>query len=128
MVAKPKTVEQPQTQPVQMLSQETTVGGDVEMKDDAKAVGDKEGDLFKSSINLENFVSPKQAYLNEANKETEVMKQALMNLFEFGFTDIRINRALMTKYKDANVAAEKLCMGLSEQETADLILDDDLYN
>ena len=95
---------------------------DVDMKneeqpkkiDDDVIPGDKEGDLMKSFISLDNFVSPKQAYEKEASKENESMKLALMNLFDFGFTDFRINKALMEKFKDANVVAEKLCMGISE--------------
>jgi hypothetical protein len=52
--------------------------------------------------------------MNEANKESCEMKLALANLFDFGFTDIKINRGLMLKYKDANLVAEKLCMGISD--------------
>ena len=55
------------------------------------------------------------------------MKLALMNLFEFGFTDIKLNKGLMRKYKDANVVAERLCMGISDKEASEILLDEELY-
>ena len=96
-------------------------------KDSISCAGDKESDLVKSFIDEAKIVSPKQIYEEAANKETSDMKLALMNLFEFGFTDFKINKALMQKYKNANVVAEKLCMGIDDKELQDLLLDQELY-
>jgi len=96
-------------------------------KDSVPCEGDKETDLMKSFIDVEKIVSPKQIYEDAASKETPDMKLALMNLFEFGFTDLKINKALMQKYKNANVVAEKLCMGIDDKELQDLLLDQELY-
>lgn len=61
--------------------------------------------------------SPKQLYFEEAEKQEESLKAALIALYEFGFTNFQANLMLMQKHKDVNVVAEQLMTGaLSESQ------------
>ena len=46
-----------------------------------------------------------------------MLKEALMNLYETGFTNFEMNKMLMLKHRDINVVANMLiCGALSESQ------------
>ena len=74
--------------------------------------------LMQSTINIDQK-SPKQLYFEsvEALADQDSMKQALKDLYEFGFTNFQINHMLMKKHNDVNVVANQLMSGaLSESQ------------
>lgn len=101
---------------------------DKEVKEEVSTfqeAGDKSGpssDLMQSQITIEAIKSPKMLYYEELAKETdEKLKEALTSLYEFGFCDFKVNKALMLKHKNVNTVAETLCNGvLGESELKDI--------
>jgi len=122
LVVKPKKQVEA---PVQMVSQEPVVPKEnVEMKEES-AFADKEGgsDLIQSQITISDAIkTPKQLYHEEVQKESDAqLKEALQSLYDFGFTDFKVNKSLMLKYKNVNTVAETLCNGvLNESALADI--------
>jgi len=95
-----------------------------EMKEDFKP-GDKSGpsELMQSQITIADAIkSPKMIYYEDLAKETDPsLKEALTSLYEFGFCDFKVNKALMLKYKNVNTVAETLCNGvLNESALKDI--------
>jgi len=98
---------------------------DAEMKEEsAFEPSDKSGDgLMQSQISLSTELkTPKMLYYEDIAKEQdEKLKEALTSLYEFGFCDFKVNRALMLKYKNVNTVAETLCNGvLNESAVRDI--------
>lgn len=86
--------------------------------------GDKSGDgLMQSQITIASEMkSPKMLYYEDLAKESdEQLREALTSLYEFGFCDFKVNKALMLKYKNVNTVAETLCNGvLNESALKDI--------
>ena len=87
--------------------------------------GDKSGEneLMQSQITIADAIkTPKMLYYENVAKETDnAMKEDLTNLYDFGFCDFKVNKILMTKYKNVNTVAETLCNGaLKESELKDI--------
>jgi len=86
--------------------------------------GDKSGDgLMQSQITIASEMkSPKMLYYEDLAKESdESLREALTSLYEFGFCDFKVNKALMIKYKNVNTVAETLCNGvLNESVVKDI--------
>ena len=65
---------------------------------------------------------PKQIYMEKVEMEkSQSLKEALTNLYNFGFLEFEINKALMLRHKDVNVVAEQLCSGaLTDKQLNDI--------
>lgn len=72
---------------------------------------------MQSTISID-AKSPKQVYMEAAEaEEDKTLGYALKSLYEFGFTNYKVNMMLMQKHKDVNVVAETLMTGaLSESQ------------
>jgi len=68
---------------------------------------------MQSQITISSEIkTPKMLYYEDLAKESdEQLKEALTSLYEFGFCDFKVNKALMLKYKNVNTVAETLCNG-----------------
>jgi len=113
-------VKPKQAAAVNMVAQENQ-----EMKEESSfQPGDKSGDgLMQSQITIASEMkSPKMLYYEDLAKESdEVLREALTSLYEFGFCDFKVNKALMLKYKNVNTVAETLCNGvLNESAVKDI--------
>ena len=123
------TIQAPQ--PVEMMQQDVTISAaDKEMEEPEKKFMESEkvsteaaSESQPSSELMNSFISidaktPKQLYYEKIEAESDpVLKQALANLYETGFTDFAVNRALMLKLKDVNQVANQLLTGaLSESQ------------
>ena len=77
---------------------------------------------MQSTITTSAVKSPKILYYEELAKETDAaLKEALTSLYEFGFCDFKVNKALMIKFKNVNTVAETLCNGvLNESALKDI--------
>lgn len=52
-----------------------------------------------------------------------VLQEALKNLYESGFTDFKVNKALMLKLKDINAVANQLLTGALSESQFDAIIE-----
>jgi len=127
------TIQAPQ--PVAMMSQEVAVSAADKEVDEperrfqedehasTEAASLAESQAQPSSALMNSFISieaktPKQVYFEQVEAESDAtLKQALTNLYESGFTDFQVNKALMLKLKDINAVANQLLTGaLSESQ------------
>lgn len=78
--------------------------------------------LMQSIISIEAR-SPKQIYFDKVGEETDkTLADALKSLYEFGFTDFKVNKMLMQKFRDVNIVAEQLLTGaLSESQFLNMV-------
>jgi len=118
LVVKPKIAAA-----VQMVSQES-VEKPVE-KVEESAFADKEGGsgLMQSQITIADAIkTPKMVYYEEVAKEKDsTLQESLKNLYDFGFTDFKVNKSLMLKYKNVNTVAETLCNGVLNESAVNEI-------
>jgi len=85
---------------------------------------DKSGDgLMQSQITLTSEIkAPKTLYYEEVAKENDAaLRDALTNLYEFGFTEFKVNKTLMLKHKNVNTVAEMLCNGVMSESAVNEI-------
>ena len=85
---------------------------------------DKSADgLMQSQITLTSEIkAPKTLYYEEVAKENDAaLRDALTNLYEFGFTEYKVNKTLMLKHKNVNTVAEMLCNGVMSWSTVNEI-------
>lgn len=129
-----------QESPVQMVAQDVNNSvADKEMADEQhdedkvqESVienNDKPSALMQSTISVE-VKGPKDLYYEKVDAlSDEALKQALKNLYEFGFTNFVLNKVLMEKHRNVNTVAEQLMTGaLSESQFAAIEDDADLYD
>lgn len=90
---------------------------------------EKPSALMQSTISVE-VKGPKELYYEKVDAlSDEALKQALKNLYEFGFTNFVLNKVLMEKHRNVNTVAEQLMTGaLSESQFAAIEDDADLYD
>lgn len=81
----------------------------------AAAAEEPMSSLFSSMLSID-AKTPRQAYFEQVEAESDVtLKEALVNLFESGFNDFKVNKMLMLRLKDVNAVANQLLSGaLSE--------------
>lgn len=71
---------------------------------------------MQSIISVE-VKGPKDIYYEKVDALTdESLKEALSNLYEFGFTNFELNKELMVKHRNINIVAEQLSSQLDFQE------------
>lgn len=127
--------------PVQMVSQEQEPTADKEMAEPNVEVEHQKPSLShmdedeKPSALMQSMISvdvkgPKEIYYEKVdNLCDESLKEALKNLYEFGFTNFNMNKMLMEKHRNVNTVAEQLMTGaLSESQFANIAEHDDLYD
>jgi len=124
LVVKPS---QKESAAVKMVAQDNLAMSEVEIAEQSSfQPSDKSTDgtgLMQSQITTANSLkTPKMAYYEDVAKEAdEQLKEALTSLYEFGFCDFKVNKALMIKYKNVNTVAETLCNGvLNESAVRDI--------
>lgn len=67
---------------------------------------EKPSPLMQSTISVE-VKGPKDLYYEKVDSlSDEALKQALKNLYEFGFTNFVLNKVLMEKHRNVNTVAE----------------------
>ncbi len=78
--------------------------------------------LMQSTISIE-AKSPRQIYFEKVEEEKDkTLAEALKSLYEFGFTNFKVNKMLMQKFRDVNVVAEQLLTGaLSESQFLNMV-------
>lgn len=76
---------------------------------------DEPKDLAVSSV----FKAPKEIYMEALEAEQdEALKAGLRTLYDFGFVEFKINKALLQKYKnDTNTVAEVILQGALNEST-----------
>lgn len=106
-----------------MLGQMKSEYPDIEMESQDKAGGEEESafaepalneSALNQSIRESGLQTPKQIYTNKvAEVEDKVARQALNDLFDLGFVNFDVNKAMLIKYKnDTQVVAGYLCEGI----------------
>ena len=71
---------------------------------------------MQSIISVE-VKGPKDLYYEKVDSlADESLKEALSNLYEFGFTNFELNKELMGKHRNVNIVAEQLSSELDFQE------------
>lgn len=130
LVEEPAKIEEPKAEPIVMNANPAlNISGEYEV------LVDKEGeipnldepkaepkDLAVSSV----FKAPKEVYMEalEAEKD-EALKAGLRTLYDFGFVEFRINKALLQKYKnDTNTVAEVILQSALNESTFQKIFAD----
>jgi hypothetical protein len=73
--------------------------------------------LMSSMISIE-AKTPRQLYFEQVEAEAILyLKESLTNLYESGFTNFKVNKTLLLKYKDVNAVANQILSGaLSESQ------------
>ena len=91
-------------------------------------LADKSGEAPKIEVidkKMENlslssvFQTPKEIYMQAVELETDVeLKSGLQNLYDFGFVEFKVNKALLQKYENqVNTVAEILLNGALNEST-----------
>lgn len=72
-------------------------------------------------------MSPKEIYFQKVSEETDQeLAAGMATLYDFGFVEFKINKTLLTKYKnDANTVAEILLNGALNESTFQKIFADE---
>lgn len=90
----------------------------IEMEEPADKAGAEEEAPLNVSVKASGLMTPKEIYGTkiDGSKIPESTKQSLIDLFELGFVNFEVNKALLSKYdNDTQKVANLLCEGaLSE--------------
>jgi len=97
----------------QIKQEYPSLSEDIEMDHSDKAGGEEESPL-NQSIREAGLMSPKEIYNNKAaDIGEEVTRKALADLFDLGFVNFEVNKAMLVKYNnDTQVVAGYLCEGI----------------
>jgi len=138
-----------EAEPVSELVDRTKVPAPVEMMEQDVCIDAADKEVAQSDLNLQeermsteaasesqpssalmnSFISidaktPKQLYYEQVQAESDAtLQEALKNLYESGFTDFRVNKALMLKLKDINAVANQLLTGALNESQFNAILE-----
>lgn len=105
----------------QSVVDESVVDKSVVDKSEAEKSAFEENDLMKSTISID-VKSPKQIYFDQVEAECDKkIAYALKSLYEFGFINFAVNKALMVKHGDVNLVAEQLMTGALGESQMHLI-------
>jgi hypothetical protein len=91
------------------------LSADIDMEQHDKAGGEEvEESPLNQSIREAGLMSPKEIYNNKASEiKEQVTRKALADLFDLGFVNFEVNKAMLIKYNnDTQVVAGYLCEGI----------------